>query len=125
MPELKQDGNKSNFDHCNFFEGINLQYYAPGGGFYGNHYERGFPNYLNREYVYMTYLNDVPNGGTYFYYQDKTIEAKRGRTLIWPAHYTHIHRGQISEKHEKYIMTGWMGFPTKIMKVPSQSWDNW
>lgn len=123
VPELKQDGNKSNFDHCNFFEGINLQYYAPGGGFYANHYERGFPNYLNREYVYMTYLNDVPNGGTYFYYQDKTIEAKKGRTLIWPAHYTHIHRGQISKTHEKYIMTGWMGFPTKIMKVPNQTWD--
>ncbi len=123
VPEIK--GNKSNFDHLNFYEGMNIQYYVPGAGFFAHHYERGFPNYLNRELVYMTYLNDVPNGGTYFYYQDKTIQAKKGRTLIWPAHYTHIHRGQISKTHEKYIMTGWLGFPTRIMKVPNQTWDSY
>ena len=58
----------------------------------------------------MTYLNDVPDGGTEFLYQQLTIKARKGKTVIWPANYTHPHRGQISHKHEKYIMTGWLGY---------------
>ena len=33
---------------------------------------------------------------------------KRGVTLIWPAPWTHTHRGQISLTHEKTIVTGWL-----------------
>ena len=57
----------------------------------------------------MTYLNDVPKGGTEFFYQKITSPAKKGLTLIWPAEFTHLHKGQIA-KQEKYIITGWYNY---------------
>ena len=95
---------------ANINEGFNIQHYKPGEGYYAWHTERTCQK-QNREYVFMTYLNDVPDGGTEFYYQEITAEAKKGKTLIWPAHYTHIHRGQISKTSEKYIATGWLSYP--------------
>ena len=95
---------------ANINEGFNIQHYEPGEGYHGWHTERSAGR-QNREYVFMTYLNDVPDGGTEFYYQELITEAKKGKTLIWPAHYTHIHRGQISKTAEKYIATGWLSYP--------------
>ena len=59
----------------------------------------------------MTYLNTVKDGGgTEFYYQNKKFKAKEGVTLIWPADWTFTHRGIISKKCEKYIITGWLSY---------------
>jgi hypothetical protein len=58
----------------------------------------------------MTYLNDVPEGGTEFMYQKLTSPAKKGLTLIWPSDWTHAHRGQICNTHTKYIITGWFNY---------------
>ena len=91
--------------------GLLVQHYLPNQGFKQWHCERNFRGTMNREFVFMTYLNDVPNGGTLFYHQDKCIEAKKGKTVIWPAHFTHVHKGQITDQHEKYICTGWLGYP--------------
>ena len=55
----------------------------------------------------MTYLNNAPNAGTQFKYQKLTTPCKKGLTLIWPAEFTHTHRGVISDTHEKTIITGW------------------
>ena len=89
-----------------------IQYYKPGGGFKVWHFERGQAN-INRMLVYMTYLNDVPDGGgTEWLYQNYKTEAKKGLSVIWPAEWTHTHRGIISQ-HDKYIVTGWFNiFPT-------------
>ena len=54
-----------------------------------------------------TFLNDVPDGGTMFKYQNITIPAKKGLTLIWPAGFTHVHKGQVSHTKDKLILTGW------------------
>ncbi len=89
-------------------EPINLQYYKPGGGFKQWHSENNFgPKVAHRNLVFMTFLNDVPNGGTDFYYQRFTVPAIKGLTVIWPSTWTHTHKGEISETHEKYIITGW------------------
>ena len=64
----------------------------------------------NRILVFMTYLNDVDDGGTDFKYQNLTSPAKKGLTMIWPSDFTHTHKGQISHTKEKYIVTGWVGF---------------
>ena len=88
-------------------EKINIQHYKPKGGFKIWHYERNNTSVLRRAFVFMTYLNNVPNGGTEFLYQKITTPAKKGLTLIWPSDWTHTHRGQISNEHEKYIATGW------------------
>ena len=66
----------------------------------------------NRILVFMTYLNDVKDGGTEFLYQKLTTPAKKGLTLIWPTDFTHTHRGVISQTKEKYIATGWYAYDT-------------
>ena len=59
----------------------------------------------------MTYLNTVTNGGgTEFVYQKREIQARQGLTLVWPAHFTHTHRGIPSMTEDKYIITGWLEF---------------
>jgi len=90
-------------------EKYNLQKYPVGGGFKIWHFENDFSSNLNwhRGLVFMTYLNDVEDGGTEFLYQNLTIPAKKGLTLIWPAFFTHTHKGQVSKTKEKYIATGW------------------
>ena len=93
-------------------ENVKIQYYKPGQGFWDYHKENnGRPIYMKRHLVYMTYLNDVTDkGGTQFKYQKKTFKAKKGVTLIWPAIWTHTHRGVVSKTQEKYIVTGWWSF---------------
>ena len=89
---------------------LNIQFYKPGGGYKKWHFENGSELFLKRNLVFMTYLNDVENGGTEFFYQKLTLPAKKGLTVIWPAYWTHLHKGQISKKYEKYIATGWFEF---------------
>jgi hypothetical protein len=96
----------------NINDDYNLQYYPSNGGYKKWHCERSSLYFSNRILVFMTYLNDVENGGTEFYYQKLTSPAKKGLTLIWPTDFTHMHRGQIS-KEEKYIITGWYTFTKK------------
>ena len=83
----------------------NLQKYEPGQGYKVWHFEDD--GISKRLLVFMTYLNDVDDGGTEFKYQNITTPAKKGLTLIWPAPWTHTHRGQISYTKTKYIVTGW------------------
>ena len=90
------------------FEGYNTQKYEPGGGFYNWHCERDCKS--TRCLVFMTYLNDVNEGGTEFKYQKLITPAKCGLTLIWPTDFTHMHRGVISPDETKYIITGWYNF---------------
>ena len=86
----------------------NLQKYNPGQGYYKWHFE---DTVVGKRYlVFMTYLNDVEDGGTEFKYQNLTTPAKKGLTLIWPVYWTHTHRGQISNTKTKYITTGWFDF---------------
>ena len=93
-------------------ENMTIQHYKPGEGFYKWHMENnGIGETLYRHLVFMTYLNDVENAGTEFYYfPDLNIQAKKGLTLIWPAGWTHTHRGVISDIDEKHIITGWFNF---------------
>ncbi len=56
----------------------------------------------------MIYLNTVTDGGgTYFSNYDKTLDAVQGDVVIWPAYWTHHHRGIPSPTETKYIATGW------------------
>jgi len=94
----------------NVTNGYNIQYYKPKAGFKQWHSERSRPENSKRLLVFMTYLNDVKDGGTEFKYQNITSPAKKGLTLLWPVDWTHTHRGQISKTNEKYIITGWLSF---------------
>ncbi len=63
----------------------------------------------------MTYLNDVEDGGgTEFYHQNLIVKPRKGKTLIWPADWTHTHRGVTSPTQEKYVITGWFNYQTDV-----------
>jgi hypothetical protein len=60
----------------------------------------------------MTYLNDDFEGGnTTFVHHNIDIKPTTGKTLIWPAEWTHAHKGNIVESGTKYIATGWIHLP--------------
>jgi len=88
-------------------EPYNIQHYNKGNGFYSWHCERSTKIFADRYLVFMTYLNDVDDGGTEFKFQNIEIKARKGLTLIWPTDWTHTHRGVISKTKEKTIITGW------------------
>ena len=105
------------FPFCNtskfrVVEPLSMQHYDKGGGFKKWHTERinSLPGSVYRHLVFMTYLNDVPDGGTEWYHQDLYIPAKKGYTVVWPADWTHFHRGRVSETSEKKIITGWLSY---------------
>ena len=85
--------------------------YQPGQHFKQIHTERFSLSTLHRVFVFMTYLNDVEEGGsTYFSNYDFDIQPKKGLTLIWPAEWTHAHRGNILKSGLKYMISGWINF---------------
>ena len=91
---------------------FNIQKYEIGGHFNMMHCERASIQSMHRVFAWMTYLNDVEDGGeTYFDHYDLKIKPSSGKTLIWPAEWTHAHRGETLNKGYKYIITGWMHFP--------------
>ena len=60
--------------------------------------------------AWMIYLNDAKCGTEFMNYP--TINAKEGRCVIWPAAWTHSHRGVCPNKGLKYIITGWITYDT-------------
>jgi prolyl 4-hydroxylase len=104
-----EDCDTSN-NRFNIIEKYQYQKYKPGGGFKVWHNERGNLKNSKRLLVFMTYLNDVEDGGTHFKNFDLTTPAKKGLTLIWPTDWPWMHKGQISTTKEKHIITGWFSF---------------
>ena len=90
---------------------IKIQHYGPGDGFYKWHAENvGEGNTLYRHLAFMTYLNTLDNAGTEFFHQKTTTPCEKGLTIIWPAGWTHTHRGVTNYEGEKTIITGWFSF---------------
>ena len=89
----------------------NLQKYNPGQAYHSIHCENMNPKSSLRILAWMFYLNTVTDGGgTYFDNYDLTMNAVQGRCVIWPAYWTHFHRGIVSKTETKYIVTGWMNY---------------
>ena len=90
---------------------FNIQKYSRGDHFAHLHSERTSLSTLHRLFAWMTYLNDVEDGGkTNFSHYGISIKPQTGKTLIWPAEWTHAHTGEILNDRKKYIITGWMHF---------------
>ena len=86
---------------------VAVQKTEPGQGYHRWHCEQA--KYSHRVAACMMYLNDDFDGGeTEFLYQNKRIVPKRGQFLIWPATYTHAHRGNPPLSGKKYITTSWI-----------------
>jgi hypothetical protein len=115
---------KEQWPNCNnivnnwtVIENINIQKYDPGQGYRAVHCERseGKDPACKRFLVFMTYLNDVNDSGeTEFVHQERRIKPVKGKTVVWPAEWTHAHRGIVSNSETKYIVTGWLSFTNKF-----------
>lgn len=90
---------------------IKIQKTQPGQGYHVWHFENDSRASGGRIMAFMTYLNTVEEGGeTEFLYLGKRIKPVAGRTLLWPAGYTHAHRGNPPLSGVKYVLTGWVEF---------------
>jgi hypothetical protein len=90
---------------------MKMQRTGSGGGYHVWHGEQGNKEHANRVLVYMLYLNALSengNGETEFLYQQERIKPEENLMLLWPAAYTHAHRGNpVYGDNFKYIVTGW------------------
>lgn len=98
-----------------------MQKSVPGQGYHEWHYERCSDKEDStmsiREFVWILYLNDVQEGGeTEFLLQSRRINPEKGKICIWPAAFTHLHRGNPPLKKEKYILTSWT-FTSNIISM--------
>lgn len=86
-----------------------IQKTSPGGGYHIWHCENTDHDARFRVCAFTLYLNDVEEGGeTEFLYQHERVSPFRGRVAIWPAYFTHPHRGNPPLSGDKYIYTGWV-----------------
>ena len=88
-----------------------IQRTKAGGGYHQWHYEDGQFLYRDRVLAWMVYLNTIPSdtgGGTDFLHQKLTLQPTEGTIVLWPASYTHVHRGGfLTGEIPKFIATGW------------------
>ena len=79
-----------------------------GGGFHNWHFENTGLQVSARKLVIQLYLNTIEEGGeTEFLYINKRIKAEQGRLIIFPAAFTHTHRGNPPIGQDKYIVSTW------------------
>jgi hypothetical protein len=101
---LKDSGRHTNYS-------FKIQKTKIGGGYHVWHYESGSREHSHRLLTWILYLNDVHEGGeTEFLYQHMRVKPEQGTLVIWPAAFTHTHRGNPPLSNEKYIVTGWTEF---------------
>ena len=85
--------------------------YEPGKSYNSIHCENGGIYHSKRIFAWMIYLNTIKDGGgTEFIHQNKILSPTEGDMYIWPAHWTHMHRGVVAPYDRKYIITGWVSF---------------
>ena len=88
---------------------LKIQKTSPRGGYHTWHCEINTLEVVDRCLVWILYLNTIPKGEgeTEFLWQGVRIQPKAGTMVIWPAFFTHPHRGNPVYSCSKYIATGW------------------
>jgi hypothetical protein len=90
---------------------MKMQRTDSGGGYHIWHSEHGGGKFAERVLVYSLYLNDISEtdgGETEFLYQRLRIRPEKNMMVLWPAAFTHTHRGNtVLGDESKYIVTGW------------------
>lgn len=90
---------------------MKMQRTDPGGGYHIWHSEQGDGYFAERVLVYSLYLNTLSTeeaGETEYLYQQKRITPVKNTMVLWPATFTHAHRGNtVFGDRCKYIVTGW------------------
>ena len=87
-------GNYYSYEHCENDGLINNSFYCH-----------------TRVFAWQLFLNSIEDGGgTYFTHQNFVAKPREGDLYIWPAYWTHMHKGIVAPKETKYIITGWCNF---------------
>lgn len=90
---------------------VKMQKTLPGAGYHIWHAEQGNGDSANRALTYILYLNSLDSdsaGETEFLYQRMRVPPQENCMVIWPAAFTHAHRGNVVHGEKaKYIITGW------------------
>ena len=90
---------------------MKVQKTSPAEGYHIWHSERAHGRDKYRVLVYALYLNDLgeeEGGETEYLYQKLRVKPKKNTVVIWPADFTHVHRGNPPLGNtDKYIATGW------------------
>jgi len=95
--------------HVNY--GNKIQKTEVGGGYHIWHFESCDRQVANRLLTYILYLNDVDEGGeTELLYYAKRIKPKKGTLVLFPAAFTHTHRGNPPLSNDKYVLTSWIEY---------------
>jgi hypothetical protein len=90
---------------------LKIQKTKPGQGYHVWHCEADNRERSNRLLTWTIYLNDEFEAGeTEFLYQQYRYKPQKGDCIIFPAAYTHTHRGNPPIGGDKYIITGWVEF---------------
>jgi 2OG-Fe(II) oxygenase superfamily len=87
---------------------LKAQLTRKGEGYHAWHFESSTFFQAKRVLAWSIYLNDDYEGGELeFLYFGKRIKLGAGDVVIFPAAFTHTHRGNMVLKGEKVLLTGW------------------
>ena len=96
------------------YDNFTAQRYEKGKGGYHYWHSEIYPQLphnkpLHRVLAFLYYLNDVEEGGeTEFFYQGIKTKPKKGSLVIFPAGFTHTHKGHVPFSDDKYVVTSWL-----------------
>jgi hypothetical protein len=107
-PYNKKYGILNGYDpHGNRY--MKIQKTKPAQGYHVWHSENMSKIHTTRLLTWILYLNTIEDGGeSEWLYLSKRSKAQEGKLVLWPAGFTHTHRGNPPLKETKYIMTGWV-----------------
>ena len=88
---------------------VKVQKTEPRGGFHQWHSEQGVGSMAQRVLTWTLYLNDMPENEaeTEFLEYGIKVRPQKGLLCLFPAAWSHIHRGNPPYTKTKYIATGW------------------
>lgn len=85
--------------------------YRKGEGFYKEHIDNGGINTSLRCVSMLLYLNTVLEGGQLnFPRQNKLIDIKQGRLVIFPSNWMYVHAAYIPISNDRYIIRTFMTY---------------
>ena len=101
--------------------GYKIQMYPENEGHFDWHFDASSERTMRRILGLVLYLNDIEQGGeTEFYHQKLKVKPQAGHGLIFPAGWTHMHRGCIPTSEKKYIISSFIELvlPSEVQQTP-------
>lgn len=96
------------------YENFRMKRYMPDNGDqFDDHVDVGDYTSARRFLVFFLYLNDNDGGHTEFPQMDISVQPKKGRLLVFPPLWTHLHAGRPPINTPKYIVGSYLHYVDK------------